>query len=216
MSKKMLRPLLSLPEIKVFEQLSTPLKIQDFLDKLPINFELRGETYMSPRRVLSTRTAHCMEGALLAAAALSYHGQKPLLMDFQTSYDDEDHVVALYRQKGFWGAISKTNHAVLRYRDPVYKTVRELAMSYFHEYFMWDGRKSLRAYSAPVDLNRYRPEKWITSDENLFFIVGDLDGSRHFPVVTKKNILSLRVASKIEINSLRLVEWSSRKNPKDN
>jgi hypothetical protein len=98
-----------------------------------------------------------MEGALLAAAILEFHGQKPLLMDLRSASEDLDHVVALFRQFGCWGAISKTNHAVLRYREPIYKTVRELAMSYFHEYFLDNGKKTLRAYSIPVDVRFFHP-----------------------------------------------------------
>src|SRR3989344_7563100 len=128
-----IRKVLTPPEILVFKKLRTPQKIQDYLDALPINFEDSGETYRSPRRLLGAKEAHCLEGALFAAAVLAYHGQKPLLLDLRTTPRDEDHVVALFRQNGRWGAISKTNHAVLRYRDPVYKDVRELAMSYFHE-----------------------------------------------------------------------------------
>ena len=202
--------LLTPSEKKIFLKLSTPPKIQDFLETLPANFEPDGETYMSPRRVLETKTAHCMEGALFAAAVLAYHGQKPLLMDFQTGFDDEDHVVTLFKQNGYWGAISKTNHAVLRYRDAVYKTPRELAMSYFHEYFMWDGRKSLRAYSAPFDLSAFKPERWVIAKEELSWIADEIDNSRHFPVVSKKSIRGLRRASKIEIDSLRLIEWNNK------
>jgi hypothetical protein len=114
-----LKSLLAPREQAIFRKLSSGQKIQDYLDALPINFEHRGETYMSPRRVIRTKTAHCFEGALLAAAALAVHGQPPLLMDFRTAPTDEDHVVALFRSGGLWGAISKTNHAILRYRDPV-------------------------------------------------------------------------------------------------
>src|SRR3989344_2594968 len=146
-----LKMVLSPAERKVLAKLNSPQKIQDYLDTLPINFELQGETYMSPRRVIRNRIAHCFEAALFAAAAIAYHGQKPLLMDFQTIPDDEDHVVTLFKQNGYWGAISKTNHAILRYREPIYKSPRELAMSYFNEYTMYDGRKSMRAYSAPFD-----------------------------------------------------------------
>jgi hypothetical protein len=212
MSQSRLSSLLTPSEIRILNKLSTPQKIQDFLDILPINFELGGETYMSPRRVFETEMAHCLEGALVAAAALAYHGQRPLLMDFQTDWDDEDHVVALFKHNDLWGAISKTNHAVLRYRDAVYRSPRELAMSYFHEYFMWDGRKSLRAFSAPFDLSRYAPEKWITTSENLFFLAGDLDASRHFPIFKKMNARSLRRASTIEIENLKRVEWDTAGN----
>ena len=207
-----IKAVLTSPEKKLFEKLKSYKAIQDYLDTLPVNFESYGETYMSPRRTFRAKTAHCFEGALISAAALAYHGQKPYLMDFQTAWDDEDHVVALYRHRGLWGALSKTNHAVLRYRDPVYKTPREIAVSYFHEYFMWDGRKSLRAYSAPFDLSHYAPERWVTAEEELEWLVEALDQSRHFPIAPKKNLGTLRKASKIEIKSLKLVEWRSEEN----
>ncbi len=119
-----LHALLSPAEHRVMRKLSTPQKIQDYLDSLPINFEEKGETILSPRRVLRERKAHCIEGAFFAAASLAYHGYPPLLMDFRTLPNDEDHVVAVFKEKGHWGAISKTNHAILRWRDPVYRSAR--------------------------------------------------------------------------------------------
>ena len=202
-----LKSVLAPKERRLFDKLSTPQKIQDYLDTLPINFERKSETYMSPSRVVRAKTAHCFEGALFAAAVLAYHGQKPLLLDFRTIPSDEDHVVALFKQYSYWGAISKTNHAILRYREPVYESVRELAMSYFHEYLMWDGRKSLRAYSKPFDLSKYAPERWITADEELFWLVEALDKSRHFPIVPKKNLRLLRRAYPIELQAMKLIEW---------
>src|SRR3989338_6696338 len=115
--RKELKAMLSPIEHKVLAKLNSPRKIQDYLDTLPINFETAGETYMSPRRVMRNKTAHCCEGAFLATAAFSYHGQKPLLLDLVTIERDEDHVVALFRENGLWGAISKTNHPILRYRE---------------------------------------------------------------------------------------------------
>lgn len=162
---------------------------------------------MSPRRTIVAQTAHCFEGALVAALALAYHGQKPLLMDIQTIPSDEDHVVALFRQGGMWGAISKTNHATLRYRDPVYRTTRELAMSYFHEYLMDSGKKSMTAYSAPFDLSRYKPDEWATYMEDLGWLVNHLDESRHFPVAPKKNMKLVRTASPVELRALKTIEW---------
>jgi hypothetical protein len=212
-----LRSLLNAPEKKLLAKLSSPVKIQDYLDALPINFELDGETYMSVRRTISCGTAHCFEGALFAAAALSYHGQRPLLLDLRTVKYDEDHVVALFRRDGAWGAISKTNHAILRYRDPVYRSVRELAISYFHEYFQWDdkrlgqGQKTLREYSNPIDLSKWAPEKWVTAGEELFWLVEAIDGARHFPLVPKKNLKHLRPASKFEMRTHETIEWKPKK-----
>lgn len=165
---------------------------------------------MSPRRVLAAKTAHCFEGALLAALALAYHGHKPLLLDLRTAPPDEDHVVALFKQKGLWGALSKTNHAILRYRDPVYRSVRELAMSYFHEYAMENGKKTLREYSAPFNLSRYAPEKWIVDKEEMHWLVTALDESRHFPLVPQKNLKLLRKISGIERKTLVIEEWEPR------
>ncbi len=208
-----IRALLSPAEQALFKKLSTPQKIQDYLDTLPINFELSGETYFSATRVLKEKTAHCLEGAVLAAAALAYHGQKPLLLDFRTTDDDEDHVVALFRQHGYWGAISKTNHAVLRSRDPVYRNVRELAISYFHEYFLFkNGEKTLREYSTPIDLRRFEPATWVTAQDHLFWLAEAIDDSRHFPLIHKKNRNLLRNASRIEIQAGSTVEWSEPKN----
>jgi hypothetical protein len=201
--KELLTPL----ERQLFRKLNSPQKIQDYLDSLPINFEPDGETYMSPRRTIAAKEAHCLEGAVLAAAALGCHGQKPLLMDFQTKDVDEDHVIALFRQNGFWGAISKTNHAILRYRDPVYRSPRELAISFFNEYFIESGEKTLLRYSAPFDMSRFDPKKWVTAGEDLYWLVDRLDDSRHFPLVPEKNRRLIRKASKVERDSLLHAEW---------
>lgn len=194
-------------EEATLRKLSAPAKIQDFLDRLPMNHEKRGETYMSPRRVLRERKAHCLEGALLAAAALWLRGQKPLLMDFRTLPKDEDHVVALYRMNGYWGAISKTNHAILRFRDPVYRTVRELALSYFNEYFMFEtGEKTLREYSVPFRLASLG-DYWVTAEDDLHEIAEAIDDSRHYPLVPRANLRHLRNADAMEIRAGKLIEW---------
>jgi hypothetical protein len=120
-------------ELRILKRLNTPVKIQDYLETIPYSFDDDNDMLRSPRRVMREQSAHCIEGALLAAAALWVNGQRPLLLDVRAVPEDLDHVVTLFRAHGCWGAISKTNHAVLRYREPVYKTVRELAMSYFRE-----------------------------------------------------------------------------------
>ncbi len=201
---------------RLFSTLTTPFKVQNYLDTLSINFEISGESNSSPVQVFEKKTAHCFEGAVFAAAVLAFHGHKPLLMDFATAYDDEDHTVALFKKNNRWGAISKTNHAVLKYRDPIYKTPRELAMSYFHEYYLWDGRKSLRGYSAPFDLSKYPPEKWITSGESpkdsklptgraLDWVMAKLSKTRYFPVVPDNFERQLRRASNVELRALKIV-----------
>lgn len=194
-------------ELSILKKLKTATQIQDFLNTLPFNFEKKGETYMSSRRVLQNKTAHCFEGALLASLALYLQGEEPLLMDLKTISSDQDHVVALYKKNGYWGAISKTNHAVLRFRDPIYKTLRELALSYFHEYFLnKNGKKTLMSYSKPFSLKRFGTD-WITSEKELFNIVEALDHSPHFPFVPKKNKKLVRAADKIERKAGSIIEW---------
>jgi hypothetical protein len=193
---------------RLFLRLRSPVKIQNYLDSLPVNFELTGESNFSPRDVFHQKTAHCFEGAVFAAAALAFHGERPLLMDFATAYNDEDHTIALFRKNGYWGAISKTNHAIIKYRDPVYDSPRELAMSYFHEYFMHDGRKSLRGYSRPFDLSKYSPQKWITSGESLDWLMAALSRTRYFPIAPEKNMRALTRASDIECAALRIQCYS--------
>ncbi len=190
-------------EIRLFKKLNSPKKIQDYIQKIPFNFEKLGETCMSPRTILKKKKAHCMEGALFAAAVLEFHGHLPLILDLRTSKKpfDYDHVVAIWKEDGFYGAISKTNHGVLRYREPVYKSVRELVMSYFHEYFLTNGLKTLREYSDPFDLNHFNYLNWRTNDEDLHEIPEYLDKIRHHEILTKKQIKNLRNVDKIEIEA---------------
>jgi len=198
-------------EALALQKLSTPGKIQDFLDVLPMNGEEDGDTCHSPRWVLRENRAHCIEGALLAALALYLHGEKPLLLDLKTKQTDQEHVVALFRKHGYWGALSKTNHAVLRYRDPVYKTIRELALSYFHEYFLIkNGDKTMLSFSRPFSLELYDHE-WMTSDENLFGLAADLDDSPHFDIVPSMNRRLLRKASLVERTAASIPEWQGGK-----
>src|SRR3989344_5359129 len=185
-------------ELDLFRKFNTPQKIQDFLENVPINFDHRRDTCVSPRVMLRKNKAHCIEGAFFAAAVLWFHGNKPLLMDIQATDDDYDHVVALFRKDGRWGAISKTNHAVLRYREPVYKNIRELAMSYFHEYFDDKGKKNMRAYSEPFNLARLGTD-WITSEKDLWHIAEALDDSPHHKILTRGMIATLRRADEVEI-----------------
>ncbi|HEY8054792.1 MAG TPA: hypothetical protein VIE13_02640 [Terriglobales bacterium] len=169
-------------ERRVLEGLRTPERIQRFLDtEVGYNHEPEGETLRSPRRVLRDRTAHCMEGALLAAAALRCHGYPPLLLDLEAVRDD-DHVLALFRSHDHWGAVGKSNFSGLRFREPVYRSVRELVMSYFEHYFNDDAEKTLRRYSRPVHLARFDARGWMTAEDDLWYIAEHLVGRPHYPV----------------------------------
>lgn len=199
-------------ELEILKKLDKPKKIQDFLDNLEINFEPKGDTCMSPRMVLNTNKAHCVEGAMLAALALRLHGHKPLLVDMTANNKDFDHVVAVFKKDGYWGAISKTNHGVLRYRDPIYKTIRELVLSYFNEYFLDSGKKTLRSYSNPVDLSMFDKKNWMTSEKDVWCVPEYLSKVRHFPIVSRSQIAYLRKADPIEVELGRIIEWENKDN----
>jgi hypothetical protein len=201
-----LRALLTPAERRVFARLDTPQKIQAYLEKLPPNFELGGETYMSPRRALKARTVHCAEAAVLAAAILIYHGQPVWLMDIRALPSDQDHIVTLFKQRGLWGAISKTNHAVLRWRDPIYRSAREVAMTYAHEYNLDFGKKSMLAYSRPFSLTHYAPRRWVIAEEDLDWLMDALDDSPHEPVAPPHALKRRRKSTRVELKSQDLTE----------
>src|ERR1700738_2095099 len=150
-------------ELATFRRrLDTPTKIQRFLDGLVYNLEIQGETFRSPRRVLRDRTANCIEGAVFAAAALRVQGDPPLIMDL-TAGRDEDHVIEVFRRRRLWGAIGTSKFIALRYREPVYRTLRELVMSFFEHYYNLQREKTLRKYSRPVNLQRFDAAGWMTT-----------------------------------------------------
>ncbi len=196
-------------EYDTLARLTTPIKIQDFLDTLPFNFEKKGDTHRSSRGVLAAKKAHCIEGAMLAAAALWIHGEPPVIMNLSSRMGkgDVDHVVALYKRGGYFGAISKTNHAVLRFRDPVYRTPRELALSHFHEWFINKTReKTLECYSKPLDMRRFGTA-WLTADNDLWSVADVLAERKHYFLVPKGNWRHVRKADDMELAAGQIVEW---------
>jgi hypothetical protein len=160
----------------------TPARIQRFVDDLTYQY---ANTAWSPRCVLRQRKGHCLEGALLAAAALRVNGYPPLLMDLEAVHDD-DHVLAVYRERGLWGSIAKSNFAGLRFRAPIYRTLRELALSYFEHYYNLRGDRTLRSYSRPVNLARLDRQHWMTSDEDVWCVTDLLIEARHYPLFPHK------------------------------
>jgi hypothetical protein len=169
-------------DLRTLRALKTPMQIQRFIDGLAYQY---ADTAGSPQRVLRERRGHCLEGALLAAAALRVNGQPPLLMDLEAVHDD-DHVVALYRERGLWGGIAKSNFAGLRFRAPVYRTLRELALSYFDHYYNLRGERTLRAYAGPVNLARLDGRHWMTDEEDVWCVPELLIAAKHYPVVPHK------------------------------
>jgi hypothetical protein len=173
-------------ELRRYKAMKTPEGVQRYLDEeIQYDLEPDGPQCRSPRLTLEAGLAHCMGGALLAAAALRVLGHEPLILDLESIRDD-DHVLALFRSKeGCWGAVAKSNYAGLRYREPVYRTLRELVMSYFESYYNLRGERTLRAYSTrPVNLKRFDGMEWMTTDEPLWAIPNHLVEVAHTRLLT--------------------------------
>jgi len=162
--------------------LDSPWKVQEFLDSLSYTTDKQTR---SPRRVMRERCAHCTEGAFFAAAALYFHGHPPLVLDLR-AVNDDDHVIAIYKERGHIGAVAKSNFSTLRFREPIYRTYRELALSYFEVYYNTLGEKSLRAYSRPLDLRAFNHREWMTMDEDLQWLSARLDMLRHYPLIDEE------------------------------
>jgi len=194
-------------EFAILARLTTPQKIQTFVNAVPINHEPDGETIRSVREVLRVRRAHCIEGAFVAACAMWVHGAPPLLMHMDCDPSDYPHVVALFRSCGSWGAISKTNGAVLRFRDPVYRSLRELALSYFHEYCNRSGRRTLRSYSVAFDLRRIDPQLWVTRADKCHEVHDRLAAIRHYPLISPRQEKLLSRRDPFERRAAQLVEY---------
>jgi hypothetical protein len=183
-------------EVQSLRRLKDPYGIQQFLYDLPYHM---AETAWSPRRVLREKTAHCLEGAIFAAAALRANGYPPLIIDFEAKRDT-DHVLAVYQTDGCWGAVAKSNFTGLRYREPVYRSLRELALSYFDDYFNLLGERTLRRYSAQVNLKRFDHLNWMTTEKPVWFIAEYLTKIRHFQLISKAQIRRLH---RVDERSLR-------------
>jgi hypothetical protein len=184
-------------ELALFRSLKDPDKIQAFLDLLDYNpaYECK-----SPRWVLRRKKAHCFEGAIFAAAALRFLGHRPLLIDMK-AYNDDDHVIAIFKNGGHWGAVAKSNFTTLRFREPVYRSVRELIMSYFEFFFNLKGEKSLRSYSLPLDLSIFDHLNWSTTDDDLEYIGDKIESLHHFPVISEQMAGNLSPASPIVLKA---------------
>lgn len=181
----------NIEEREFLKKFSDPWAIQVYLDSIDYNpdYECR-----SPRWVIRKRSAHCFEGALFAASVLDHIGYKPMIVDMKAFYDD-DHVIAVFREDGYWGAVAKSNFTSLRFREPVYRSLRELIMSYFDFFFNINGDKSLRSYSLPFDLTLFNKRNWATTDEDLEYIGDKIESLHHFPVASEKMIKKLNIAS---------------------
>ncbi len=174
-------------ELRKLRRLKNPDGVQRFIDDLPYHL---ADTAWSPRRVLRENTAHCLEGAIFAAAALRVNGYPPLILDFEAEHDT-DHVLAIYKVKGHWGAVAKSNYTGCRFREPVYRSLRELAMSYFNIYFNMRRQRSLRTFSRPVNLKRFDDQQWMTTEKPVWFIVYHLLEISHYKLLSRAMIKQL-------------------------
>jgi hypothetical protein len=169
-------------ELALFSTLDAPKKIQAFLDGIPYSEE---EIYRCPRQVIRDHKAHCFDGALFAAAALRYIGFPPLVLDILPKPgSDDDHMLALYKVEGHWGAIAKSNFVGLRYREPIFRSLRELVLSYFEDFFNIAGEKTMRAYTVPLNLQAYDRFNWMASDSSMDAIAHRLDKLRRYSILT--------------------------------
>jgi hypothetical protein len=197
-------------ERRLLAKLDTPIKIQDFIDRLKYNLEEKGETYNSPRVVMRLGEADCFEAAIFAAAALRFHGYPPLLIDLLSSKNDSDHVLAIFKQKGRWGAIGKSKYTFFAYREPVYKTIRELAMTYFDLYFNYWGKKTMRGFlKQPLNLALFDKNQWMTTEKSIKYIATYLDKLPHEKILKRGMALGLRKITPLDKEAGEL--WISRK-----
>lgn len=204
---------LGMREFDRLARLDSPPRIQAFLNAIPINHELDGETVYSVRSVLRHRRAHCIEGAFVAACALWIHGEPPYVMHLDCAPSDYPHVIALFRHNGAWGAISKTNGVALRYRDPVYRSLRELALSYFHEYSDKRGRRTLRSYSGAFDMRRLNVTQWVCGEANCWQAHDRLAALRHYPLVHARHMKQLSRRDPFEQRMAGTVQYPKPKAP---
>ena len=189
MTKAELRKAWKAEEREILARMDTPFKVQGWLNSIAYD---PAPGTASPRRVMRERKANCFEGALFAAAAFRFHGRPPLVVDMR-SWNDDDHVLAVFRQNGAWGCVAKSNYTVLRFREPVYRSIRELMMSFFDVYFNPIGQKTLRAYSVPYDVSRFDGMSWMTTEEDISDVGDALDKARHYKVLPPAQIRSLQI-----------------------
>jgi hypothetical protein len=193
-------------ELRIFARLDSPPKIQDFLDKLSYSGKVE---YSCPRTVLRQRQAHCFDGALFAAAALRRLGYPPLIVDLLPNERDDDHLLAVFKKNGHWGAVAKSNFVGLRYREPVYRTLRELVMSYFEQFFNIQREKTLRGYTVPLNLETFDHLNWMGEDDPLEAIGSRLDEIQRVSLITKRMARGLAQVDKRSCTAgLQGANWS--------
>ncbi len=174
-----------------FRELTNPPAIQTYLDSIPYKAEERDR---SPLDVMLDGQAHCLDGGIFAALALRRLGYPALIIDLVPEPGkDDDHVLAIFKQNDAWGALAKSNYTGLRYREPVYRNLRELAMTYFEWYTSFEKEKTLRAYTRPLDLVHLDRYDWMWKEEGIHQVSRRLYGLKPIPLISEesKALLSL-------------------------
>jgi hypothetical protein len=189
---------LTTKETRLINRLTSPVKIQAFLDSIEYSEE---ERYRSPLTVVRDRKAHCFDGAVFAAAMLRRIGYPPLITDIIPNENDDDHLLALFKVRGSWGAVAKSNYSGLRYREPIHRTLRELILTYFEDFFNSAGEKTMRAYTRPLDLRAFDHLAWSTNDASLDAIAEKLDEIRKFRPITQSMIRGLSFADRRSVEA---------------
>ena len=172
---------LSPAERTLVRSISSPVKIQHFLDSLAYSTE---SSYRAPLTVLRDRVAHCYDGAVFAAAALAWNGESPLIVNLFPNSRDDEHLVALFRRNGCWGAVGQSNFVGLRYREPIHRTLRELMISYFEQYYNVAGEKTLRTYTRPLNLRKFDRVRWMTDAPGMDLIADHLESMPQIRLLT--------------------------------
>jgi hypothetical protein len=185
-------------ELRLISGLRTSAKIQEFLDSIEYSEEVR---YRCPLNVVRDRKAHCFDGAVFGAGMLQRIGYPPLVVDLVPNENDDDHVLAIYKVRGNWGAVAKSNFSGLRYREPVYRSLHELVFSYFEDFFNSAGEKTLRAYTRPLDLRVFEKLDWMVHDQALDSIGEKLDGIRKYKALTGSMIRNLSYADERSVKA---------------
>jgi hypothetical protein len=187
---------LTLSERRTLHKLKTPFDVQNFLDDMPYP---SGTSYHCPLQVIRRQKAHCFDGALLAAALLRMQGHPPLIV-YMIADNDDDHLIAPFKKQGHWGAVAKSNCVGLRFREPIHRTLRELMMSYFEQFFNLHRKKSLRSYTRPLNLQSFDEQQWMIRNAGVENISDQLDRQHVFRLLTPRMVRDL---SPVDLKSYR-------------
>ena len=170
------------------DRISSPHGIQELLDSLAYSTDA---CYRSPLRSIRDGRAHCYDGAVLGAALLRRIGYPPLILNMFANGRDDEHLIAPFLRRGAWGAVAQSNVVGLRYREPIHRSIRELIISYFEQYFNTASEKTLRKYTRPINLAQFDRQHWMSDDRAMDLIADRLEQLRRVPILSRGMIAGL-------------------------